>query len=276
MFRALPLFLILICVPFGVAAKVKITTDGDYRVIRADGLPDHQTGSFPNRSNPHSISSQNYNFRVPLHPKKAVRTTHMQRQPFGVALNGVPFDPGTAECYGQRHGGRPGASCEWREEAIVNGHGKLGLDHSYAHVQPSGAYHYHGIPNGLITGQGVESDLVHVGYAADGFKMVVSRSNAYKPSYRLKTGTRPSGPGGRYDGTYTQDFEYVSGFGALDQCNGMTIHNRYAYIVTKEFPFIPRCWVGTPDSSFARQRGGERGQGRPDHPPHGHRHLPRL
>lgn len=38
-------------------------------------------------------------------------------------------------------------------------------------------------------------------------------------SYQLKSGFR-SGPGGPYDGTYVEDYEFVSGLGQLDRYNG--------------------------------------------------------
>lgn len=231
-------------------ARVTIKTDEAYRYISANGLPSHETGQFPNRGNPNRIAAQSYKYRVALNPAPAGQITQMRGQPFGVALNGIPFDPGTAECYGQPRGGRPGAACSWREEAIVNGQGQLGLDSSNAHVQPNGAYHYHGIPWGLV--KQLAGDFVHIGYAADGFKMMVSRSGRYKPSYVLKSGLRPNGPGGAYDGTYTQDFDYIEGAGDLDACNGAWIDGAYVYVLTSAFPFIPRCWVGAPDESFAR------------------------
>lgn len=261
----------LLCVSPAMA-KVSIETKDNYLIIQSDGIPNHQTGQFPNSGNPNAISKQNHAYRVTLNPQKTGRITAMQGQPFGVGINGVPFDPATAECYGQPRGSRPSSTCEWREEGIVNGKGLLGLDHHNAHVQPNGAYHYHGVPNGLVKG---ESDLIHVGYAADGFKMYVSRSDAYKSSYRLKSGVRPSGPAGRYTGKYTQDFEYVSNLGDLDQCNGMTTKSgQYIYLVTQEFPFVPRCWVGTPDSSFAKRRGSQNrsGEGRHRRPPPPHHH----
>ncbi len=261
--------------------RVSIAQKDGYLIIQSNGIPNHTTGQFPNRNNPHAISAQQHSYRVTASPKPSGRMTEMRVQPFGVALNGVPFDPGTAECYGQPRGGRPGSACEWRQEAIVRGKGTLGLDGSNAHVQPNGAYHYHGIPHGLVASSGGSGDLVHVGYAADGFKMVVSRSGAYTPSYILKSGTRPDGPGGRYDGTYTEDYEYISGLGNLDQCNGTVINGEYMYVLTDAFPNIPRCWVGTPNQSFARHTaGGQSGQSggrgmmhppRGEHPPRGPR-----
>lgn len=197
----------------------------------------------------------------------------VQRQPFGVAINGIPFDPATAECYGQSRGARPSpaASCDWNEEAIVGKSGRLGLDSSQAHVQPNGAYHYHGMPYGLINQITNKADLILVGYAADGFDIMISRSGKYRSGYSLKKGSRPNGPKGKYDGTYTQDFEYTGGH--LDRCNGAVINNKYTYILTEDFPFIPRCWAGTPDPSFERVKhsGGRGGniqqRNRPPPPP---------
>lgn len=155
-------------------------------------------------------------------------------------------------------------------EAIVRGRGLLGMDWSNAHVQPNGAYHYHGVPNGLIKQLHGESKILLIGWAADGFPIVgpgaykdaknsASALVKMKSSWRLKTGTRPAGkdgPGGRYDGTYTPDFEYVAGLGDLDECNGRFgvtpefPQGTYYYVVTEEFPFIPRNYRGTPDPSF--------------------------
>lgn len=241
---------------------VEITEDERYRYIKSNGIPDHTTGTFPNRSNPNAISAQNHDYRVSLKPRSTRRATP-QNGVVGVALNGIPIEPGTAECYGQARGSRPNPNCEWREEAIVNGTGKLGLDSSNAHVQPTGAYHYHGIPSGLL-GALPKGDIVHVGYAADGFKLLVSRSGAYKPSYRLKSGVRlGAGPGGRYDGTYTADYAYAAAkVGDLDECNGGYVDElrAYAYFLTEGFPFAPRCLMGSVDSSFARRGPSAGGQ----------------
>jgi hypothetical protein len=107
-----------------------------------------------------------------------------------------------------------------------------------------------------LLGQLKKKNLVTVGFAADGFQIIVSHSGQYQTSYRLKTDTRPSGPGGRYDSTYTQDFTYEAGFGDLDECNGTMIDGKYTYVLTENFPFIPRCWKGAPDAGFKRKSPG--------------------
>ena len=76
-------------------------------------------------------------------------------------------------------------------------------------------------------------------------------------SYRLKSGTRPDGddgPGGAYDGTYADDWEFVEGLGDLDQCNGMVQNGVYGYVVTATYPHVMGCFTGTPDASFVKPR----------------------
>lgn len=250
-------------------ANIQIDYTNNVRTITANGQPNHSTGSFPNRNNPNSISTQSYKLQVPLNPLKNNRATEMRGGLIGIALNGVVFEPGTAETWNNDR--------RWRMEAI-NGPRNLGLDSNNAHVQPDGSYHYHGVPNGLINLSSQRNEApVMLGYAADGFPMyneqgyidpndMNSPLSTLVPSYRVKYGNRTSGPGGIYNGNYTADFEYVKGYGDLDECNGRFAktpeypEGTYHYVVTNKFPFISRCLMGTPDESFfnakqGRQRG---------------------
>ena len=78
-----------------------------------------------------------------------------------------------------------------------------------------------------------------------------------KSNWRLKPGTRPAtggGPGGRHDGAFVQDYEFVDNDtpGALDRCNGRFCvtpefpEGTYAYFLTEAWPVIPRYFRGTP------------------------------
>lgn len=244
-------------------SEVSITTEGGFRVIRANGLPDHAPGQFPNRGNPNVIAAQNYNFRVPLQPKENATFTRLGMYPFGVGLNGVVFDPGAAEWWQMDpHSG-------WTLDPI-SGSQKLGIDRHNAHVQPTGVYHYHGMPAGLVEKlTGGKERVVQVGWAADGFpiygpwdlsdaKSPGSPVKRMKSSYKLREGTRASGPGGKFDGSYVEDFQFVKGAGDLDEANGRFgvtpefPQGTYHYVLTDDFPFIPRLFKGTPDSSFFR------------------------
>lgn len=113
-----------------------------------------------------------------------------------------------------------------------------------AHVDNRGIYHYHGRPTGLIS----TSPSSHIGYAADGHEIHYAGSGA-QSGWTLKSGTRPTAPGGAHDGTYVQDWEYT-GTGNLDQCNGGTLNGRYVYFATDSFPFYPRCFWGAVSGDF--------------------------
>lgn len=253
--------------------RVRQREGGGYRTIESNGIPDHAYGEFPRRGNPNRVAEQNHRYRLPLAPKQAERITPLHRGPFGVARNGVPFDPGAAEYWR----GDP----RWQYEAL-SGKINLGMDENNAHVQPNGAYHYHGMPTGLV---GAKRNMQHIGYAADGFPIYARYGfvdarrpgavRAMKSSYRLREGARPAGnagPGGDYDGTFVGDYEYAAGSGDLDRCNGREgvtpeyPAGIYHYYITDQFPFVPRCFRGTPDPSF---RHGPPGFGPGGRPPGG-------
>jgi hypothetical protein len=241
-------------------------------VITANGLPDHATGQFPGPGNPNRISEQNYSFHLPTNPKVAERPTPSNGAWFGVALNGVPFEPGTAEFWNHDRA--------WNYEA-KSGFIDLGLDNHNAHVQPNGSYHYHGLPLGLMEKLGGDGKkMLLVGFAADGFPIYTSNAhsvptNAASPlkkmrsSWQLKSGERPAGPRGKYDGRFTADYEYVKGSGDLDECNGgfgVTPEfstGTYYYCITDEFPQLARFWRGSPDASFRKRGPGPGGPGGP-------------
>jgi hypothetical protein len=237
----------------------------NYRYIDSNGIPNHATGQFPNRGNPNTISPQKYNRRVPLNP------TPIEQQPrgydFGVAVNGVMFDPGTAELWNN--------DMRWHYEALsgmMATRGSLGVDQNFAHVQPNGAYHYHGLPMGLLNKLDYRNKMVLVGWAADGYpiygpfcysdpKNSSSRLKEMKSSYRLKSGSRPGGdssPGGAYDGSFSSDYELVAGAGDLDQFNGRIgvtpefPKGTFYYVLTDNWPFVPRLFRGAPDASFRK------------------------
>ncbi|WP_163831916.1 YHYH protein [Spartinivicinus ruber] len=247
---------------------VEVKVVNGYRIIQANGIPNHLTGNFPNNGNPNKIRAQSYSLKVSAKPKLTGQITPLSmRFYFGIGTNGIPFDPGADEWYLGNRGGK------WQYEAL-SGAIALGIDDSHAHVQPNGAYHYHGLPTGLLgkikLATNKHSPLV--GWAADGFPIYamygyqdgnnpLSDIIEMKPSYQLREGSRPSGknnPGGIYDGTFLADYEYKTGSGVLDECNGrITItpefpKGTYAYFLTADWPVIPRCHKGAISQDFAK------------------------
>jgi len=257
--------------PSSLTNTVEITEVGSLRRIRSNGVPDHPTGRFPNAHNPNTIRAQDYQFTVPMRPSKQAQPSSYRMQPFGVAVNGVVFDPFAAEWW------QGDASSGWQYEP-QGGAIDLGLDENSAHVQPNGAYHYHGIPKGLLKQLSPGADrMTLLGWAADGFPIygplaheraddASSALRNLKSGYRVKHGARPAqaGPGGQYDGSFVQDYEWVEGLGDLDSSNGRFgvtpefPKGTYYYVLTDHYPFIPRQFAGKPDSSFER-RGPPRG-----------------
>lgn len=271
-------------------SRTQIYTEGENRVFESNGVPDHATGVFPSPSNPYAVGDRDFRFEVPLNPvKNPDGPIPISFWRFGIALNGVTFDPAG-----------PSLVEGWQFEVMSFTASKhLGIDGSNAHVQPydfpgapalaTGQYHYHGFPIALYlqlfrqaTEQGLQKDMLLLGFAADGFPIyapsapadsqsIYSIEKTVHSSYRLKPGLRTSedsnAPTGEYDGTFVEDYEFVAGLGDLDECNGRDgitpeyPEGIYHYFITQEFPFVPRLFKGQPaDPSFNHPVGPGPGQ----------------
>ncbi len=237
------------------------------RTLAANGLPDHATGTFPNADNPNTISAQAIAASFTLTPTATSTVTALggPQGTTGYVLNGVKIDAGTA-------GGcnDSGSSCslaapagQWSIEALGQSSFRFGTDSSNAHVQPGGAYHYHGIPEGFVARQNKGQAMTLTGWAADGFPIYArygytSATNAASAikvisgSYRLKTTPDANRPATTLYamGAFRQDYEYVAGLGDLDECNGRTgvtpefPNGIYHYYATDTYPFLQRCVKG--------------------------------
>lgn len=244
--------------------NLSISVSNGTCTFSSNNIPNHdfgQGGAFATR-----VSAVSQTFRVTANPVIAAAPTALTLDyDNAVLLNGVKVDIFAAACFGVGDGkiGCNNISQPWRFDPMspLN---NFGTDNHNAHTQPDGAYHYHGNPKALFAfNTATESPVV--GFAADGFPIFGSYFNdrgavrKAESSYRLRSGSRPSGagnPGGVYDGTYRDDWEYVAGHGDLDECNGMTVDGVYGYYITDQFPWIINCFKGTPDTSFRKGAGG--------------------
>ena len=257
---------------------VSINLNDTTRVISSNSIPNHKVGLFgrvPESLNPNEISEQNNTYELNLNPTVSNNFTSLLGQngprfSFGIMLNGIELDPVAAEPFPHDEGANSlNANWEWNLEATNS---PLGLDCNNAHVQPTGKYHYHGVPTNYLNSLNIETDaMTLVGFAADGFPIYykygygnaidnTTAVEAMTSSYRLKTGARPgngiTAPCGEYDGVYVNDYEYVDGLGTLDEANGrMGVtpefpNGTYYYIITDEFPGIPRYFRGIPTNDF--------------------------
>lgn len=230
-----------VTVAYGVTSHFAASSADDQLCFSSNSIPDHPTGTFPNSGNPNAISEQSIEFCVDGSPEKGDRPERVIVT--GIAKNGVIIRPGTADFYDasspRRHS--RDRSSGWNLDGM-GARDELGLDQNNAHVGPGGVYHYHGVPPTLAAG--ITSEDTRIGWAADGFEIHYI-GDAARPSYQLKSGLRSTAPGGAYDGTYNQDFEFVRGLGNLDECNGAMLNGTYTYFATDGYPYYPRCLYGT-------------------------------
>ncbi|MEL6815235.1 MAG: YHYH protein [Cyanobacteria bacterium J06598_3] len=273
-------------------SEVQWSCDDGLRRLVANGVPAHPTGEqFVGERNP--IATHEVNVAMPLTP--VARTgTGRQIVEIAYALNGVLFNPGTggrctsdvtdiSEC-----SQRPGSVGQWTIEALGQSSFDFGEDDNHAHVQRGGVYHYHGIPEGMLSEENLAGESMQlIGWAVDGFPLYARYGysdsdastgalRAMDPSYQLKAtpdSERPS-----VDlipmGTFSEDYEYIEGSGDLDECNGRFAvtpefpEGIYHYYATDTYPFVQRCVKGTPDPSSRPVRGGDSptGEPRPDNP----------
>jgi hypothetical protein len=241
---------------------------GSERVLSANGIPDHDVGTFPNANNPSAIAAQTVNAAMTLTPADA-GSIDTDVHVIGFAFNGVKFDPATAASCSVDSGGTTsctaiGNTGSWSIEALGQTSFVLGLDSNNAHVQPDGSYHYHGMPEGYLAKLGNGEAMTLVGFAMDGFPIYARYGHAtatdansairiVTSSYQLKS-TPDSGRPSTTDypmGTFTQDYQYVAGSGDLDECNGRFgvtpefPNGIYHYYITDTYPYIQRCLKGT-------------------------------
>ncbi|MEH6660737.1 MAG: YHYH protein [Parasphingorhabdus sp.] len=266
----------------GLKSEAKWSCARGQRLLVSNGIPDHAIGRFPNPGNPNSIAVQSFSYAVAVDPV-AHTGSGVRVKDSGFALNGIPFDPGTAERCPDNATDEQACRAhegEWSIEALGQSIFDFGTDNNHAHVQPGGKYHYHGIPEAMLSAQTQAGKSMQlIGWAADGFpiyaryghdlaKFMTSTLRPMKSSYRLKTAADAGRPSTVTIpmGAFTQDYEYVAGLGDLDECNGRFDvtpefpEGIYHYYATDSFPFIQRCVKGSTDSQPTARREQRRGE----------------
>ncbi|MCK0179342.1 YHYH protein [Flavobacteriaceae bacterium S0862] len=257
--------------------------DGTTRTISSNSIPNHMVGLFGmglGSLNPNAISEQNETYSITTQPIISNTLTPLlstggfgrdlgPQYSFGVLLNGVELDPVAAEPFPHEGAMSTNVNWEWNLEAL---NVRIGLDCNNAHVQPTGKYHYHGTPILYLQSLNIStSEMTLIGYAADGFpiyyKYAFSNANnsnsevlAMTSSYQLKSGNRGgdgvTSPCDDYNGVYSNDYEFVDGLGTLDEANGRNgvtpeyPAGTYYYVITDDFPSIPRYFRGIPSEDF--------------------------
>ena len=145
------------------STTVTIYVDGDFIVLKSNGIPNHKSPYFSasdarheayngtNTSfvlNPNSIIEQSLIFKIPLNPKETTTKTSTSLGPMGISVNGVPL-------FNQYAGPNQPLTGEINSFDQYNGH-----------PQQSGQYHYHVEPLYITT---TISKEALIGFLLDGF-----------------------------------------------------------------------------------------------------------
>ncbi len=257
------------------SGSLKITATDSSCTFETNAIPNHNFNNATGGGFVNAIATQSLSYTIDRNPSTATATTDLTLNiDNAIFLNGIKLDLLAAACYdvgsepvGSERTGCNQAATPWRYDPLHTGN--FGTDSHNAHTQPDGTYHYHGNPNALFN-----ADLppaIVVGFAADGFPIyggkilvgdaavTVTSSWRLKSGARVATGTEIRGqraPGGNYDGTYLDDYEYREGAGMLDRCNGMVYQGTYGYFITNSYPWVLGCFSGTPNTSFNKPRPG--------------------
>lgn len=196
-------------------SEITLSVEGNQRIVRGNGLPDHATGTFPvSRSddayqydrNPNSITAQSVLLRLDVTPSLANTPTCVPMGMIGFALSG-------AAIYNALDAKGDDAPAHEIQDGC-NGH-----------PERQGEYHYHNYSDCFVdarSGPDGHSDLI--GYALDGFGLY-----------------------GKYESTGNQ----VS-TDDLDACHGHTgpiewdgkVVDMYHYHFTEDYPYTLGCFAG--------------------------------
>ena len=241
-------------------------------VFSTNSIPNHDVGE--DGSFATDVREVSESFTITASPSNAGSSTTLSlAMDNAVFLNGAKLDIYAAACYNVGNG-KVGCNDSYAEDKYwrydpMSPLNNFGTDNHNAHTQPNGTYHYHGDPKALYDQNSTTVESPLIGFAADGYPIFgpyFEDSGTIRKAvscYTLKSGSRAQlveqetgyFPGGSYDGTYIQDYEFnQANFDAgtcdLDECNGMTIDGTYGYYVTDSYPWVLKCFQGTPNSSF--------------------------
>lgn len=251
-------------------ADIVIYSDESNCYFASNAIPNHDfNDDTANFGGP--ASEQDLNYTITRSPSFAASTTALTQQTKnGIMLNGVILDILSAGCYKPSDptadsDGNVQIGCDsdaaWLLDPLSTDH-KFGADLHNAHVQPGGMYHYHGNPKAMFDDNPGANGSPVIGFAADGYPIFGSyfydeATGAVRKAesgYTLKAGSRTAidglNPGGEYTGIYVADWEFTDA-GDLDECNGMTVDGQYGYYAVDEYPWVIKCFKGTPHSSFS-------------------------
>jgi hypothetical protein len=210
------------------SSTVTVYVDGNYVVLKSNGLPDHKSPYYSGTQwastlyeayngtntawsqNPNKIASQNYVFKIPISPAVAAAHAETPMGPMGIALNGVPI-------FNQYAAGRVALTSE------INSFDQYG-----GHPAQAGDYHYHVEPAYLTGGNGKSSKSSLIGFLLDGYPVYGPQENGKTiinsdlDTYHGHTAVTTEYPNGIYHYHITSESPYINGVGFYGSAGTVT------------------------------------------------------
>jgi YHYH protein len=214
----------------------------DYVYIRSNGLAQTPWLGEPNGYTSYSPIAQSYVFKIPR--IRLLSTSNDKISTigfFGVATDGVPFkNPNTGNIHNFN-------GTIYTENSVIypvqdyftDGSGLIGRDKRfYYQSDPALIYNKDPMSHSPIIGYAFDGLPIYGPYGYSQFDDTSSPVKVMTSSYRLKSDLRSNGT--TPDGTFIEDFEYVSGSGDLDQYNSR-------FCKTPEYPQGVQAYFVTVD-----------------------------
>jgi hypothetical protein len=209
--------------------ELAVTCGSSTFTVSSNDIPDFEFVQVT----PNGLQPQDFSIEIPLTPTVRSTPGALGLGPIGVTANGLAL-------FGAFEAPQDGY-----QDPYLDGL----LDFCNGHTAPGGLYHFHARYD-CIFNDPVQVGLTY-GYLADGYQVVspwVCVDAACTDTRKVTSSyvrTDPNGLGA-FDA-----WEYVTGSGDLDECNGMTGSDGvYRYYLTDDFPYLPFCYHG--ETSYAQ------------------------
>jgi len=223
-------------------SNTQVYANVDYVFIKSNGLAQTAWIGAPTGYNTYSPQAQSYVFQFPRIKLLATSNTPTAALgQIGVAIDGVPFiSPNSGKIHSFN-------GTVYTENSVIypvqdyftDGSGIVGSDRKfYYQADPALVYTKNPSAHSPIIGYAFDGLPIYGPYGYSQFDDMNSSIKIMTSSYVLKTAQRANGTDP--DGTFIEDFEYVSGYGDLDQYNSR-------FCKTPEYPQGVQAYFVTVD-----------------------------
>ena len=252
---------------FLLADGVNVSFDNSNVYVRSNNIPNYVTTAIDNNSDDYPVVSQHNDYAIPriALSTQSAAPSDMGTKAIAVLVNGLPlYGPQNTTSYANQnvwHYDKGYETASLRASGIIS---KTDIDGLVQTSVPTpemtttnvwGATTQHsGIIGWAFDGLPIYGPYGYTSYQSNG-DIADSTLTNIKSAFELRSGTRPSGPGGAFSGQYTEDYTYNSarngapGYTGSSGVGGLAKYN-IRYGKTPESPDAPiYFYVATIDNN---------------------------